>query len=129
MTILNLTQHPASPEQIDDRCVDLEPHYLQQLKPLLNFTAFPDQEEVYQRAKDIAALAEEQWQAVEQDGDGKCAMIGGAPYLMKSLQEALEELGFEVCYAFSVRESVERIADDGSVIKTSVFKHKGYVFV
>ena len=127
MTILNLTQHSATAEQKSDRCVDMsEPSHIHSL---LNFNEFPDSDEIIQRAQDIAELADEQWKTIEKDDDGKCAMIGGAPFFMKPLHEALEAKGFEVCYAFSTRESVERTANDGSIIKTNVFKHRGYVFL
>jgi hypothetical protein len=55
-------------------------------------------------------------------------MIGGAPYLMGPLTDALKDLGIEVCFSYSERVSVESSLPDGSVTKTSVFKHVGFVW-
>ena len=49
-------------------------------------------------------------------------MIGGAPYLMAELEMALGWVGIIPLYAFSVRVSSEK---DG--VKTSVFRHLGFV--
>lgn len=46
---------------------------------------------------------------------------------LSPLEKALWEVGIRPLFAFSVRESVERVKDDGSVEKTSVFKHAGFV--
>lgn len=55
------------------------------------------------------------------------AMIGGAPFLMAPLEGALRTRGVIPLYAFSVRESVEEALPDGSVRKTQVFRHAGFV--
>jgi hypothetical protein len=54
-------------------------------------------------------------------------MIGGAPYLMAPLERSLRSVGVYPVYAFSVRESVEQTAPDGTVRKTNVFRHAGFV--
>lgn len=54
-------------------------------------------------------------------------MLGGAPFLMAPLERAFVEAGWRVLYAFSRRESVEEPQPDGSVRKTAVFKHIGFV--
>lgn len=54
-------------------------------------------------------------------------MIGGAPFLMPVLDKALRNYGHRPIYAFSKRESVEKTNPDGTVVKTSVFKHAGFV--
>ena len=53
-------------------------------------------------------------------------MIGGAPYLIASLHDALVGRDIQPLYAFSKRVSVEK-KEGGEVIKTSVFKHVGFV--
>jgi len=53
-------------------------------------------------------------------------MIGGAPFFMSYLEEALRYRGLTPVYAFSQRESVEQVIDDKTV-KTSVFVHKGFI--
>ena len=118
MTILNLTQHAATAEQLAAGVVDLMQHDLASLKALLNFVGLPTRDDVYNRAYEIAKLAENIM--------AESVMIGGAPYLMAELQKALQVRGITVLYAFSERVSVEKIVD-GVVIKTNEFKHVGFV--
>jgi hypothetical protein len=54
-------------------------------------------------------------------------MIGGAPFLMAGLEKALRCTGLRAIYAFSRRESVEAVQEDGSVRKVAVFRHLGFV--
>ena len=54
-------------------------------------------------------------------------MIGGAPWLMGTLETKLREYGIQPMYAFSRRESVEQKQPDGSVRKVNVFRHAGWV--
>lgn len=65
----------------------------------------------------------------EVSAKGIGAMIGGAPYLMAPLERALKAVGVQVCYALSDRVSIEQPQPDGSVTKTSVFKHVGFLWV
>lgn len=53
-------------------------------------------------------------------------LIGGVPFLMRPLEEALERYGLVPVYAFSKRKSQEKM-EDGKVIKTQVFEHLGFV--
>lgn len=123
MTILNLTQHAATPEQLAQGVADLNPHHgeIQQLKSLLTFESLPTAEEVYERAYAIAALAQSYFVDT--------AMIGGAPYLMGALERALNKVGIKPVYAFSERVSEEQVQEDGSVHKVNVFKHIGFIEV
>lgn len=119
MKILNLTQHPATPEQIEAGVVDLTGENLAQLKTLLTFVGLPTGELVSDRAYDIAKIA--------RDSDCDAVMIGGAPFLMPALQMALQRSpAITVLYAFSERVSHEKLVD-GKVVKTQVFKHAGFV--
>jgi len=54
-------------------------------------------------------------------------MIGCAPYFMRPLARALLAVNLRPLYAFSIRESVERIRADGSIEKVNVFRHVGFV--
>lgn len=119
-TIINLTQHQATPEQIAQGVVDLEPCDRDRLRTLLTFEEIPSKEEIEQRAAAIASLA--YW-------DSDAAMIGGAPYLMPALSTALKNSNVQPVYAFSKRESVDMPQEDGSVRKVAVFKHVGFVEV
>jgi hypothetical protein len=55
------------------------------------------------------------------------AMIGGAPYLMAPLEEALRAADVVPMYAYSERVSKESASADGTVVKTNIFKHVGFV--
>jgi len=129
--ILNLTQHPATADQIAEGVVDLVGESLAELKRLLTFDAIPTKEEIQRRAASIARIAAEQnYEVCDEDFATERfahAMIGGAPFLMSALESALMDEFLTPLYAFSVRESVEKTQDDGSVQKTNVFRHAGFV--
>jgi len=117
--MMNLTQHPATPEQLEAGVRDLPPAARERLMALLTFDAPPTDREIITRAWRIAELA---------DGrPDRTAMIGGVPFLMSSLEAALEDVGIGTFYAFSRRESVEELQPDGSVRKVGVFRHAGFV--
>ena len=117
--VVNLTQHEATTDQRDAGVVSSP--YNAHIKALLTFNVIPSAGDIEERAVKLAEYAY---------GSGcKQAMIGGAPYLMSALERALKAQGITPVYAFSQRESVETIEEDGSVVKTNVFKHVGFVKV
>ena len=117
MSILNLTQHPATPDQIKAGVV--EPSDKKAVQDLLTFTNLPDSWLLGSRAEALALLAA---------GTGcESAMIGGAPYFMSYLERALMSVGVRPLYSFSVRETEEQVQSDGSVKKVAVFRHSGFV--
>lgn len=130
MTILNLTQHPATPEQVAAGVVDLPGEARSALAALLTFDALPSVQEVLERAAMIADLAALFASAEDRD-DGKGfaleAMIGGAPWLMGPLADELWARGIEPLFAFSIRETEEQTQPDGSARKVAVFRHRGFV--
>lgn len=119
MSILNLTQHIATPEQVEQGVLDLSGPQHQELVQLLTFEELPDMEEIVARARLIARLAAK--------AGANRAMVGGAPFLMESLTGALQMLGIETLFAFSKRESVDHVQPDGSVKKVAVFRHAGWI--
>lgn len=119
MRIMNITQHPATPEQVASGVVDLNGREKKTLAECLIFEEIPDGEELKIRAEALADIALQ----------GSGAMIGGAPYLMAPLERALKDRGITPLYAFSKRESVEETLPDGSVRKVAVFRHLGFVEV
>ena len=120
--ILNLTQHAATPDQIEAGVVDLSQEERKELSHLLTFNFLPTRQEVKARAKMIAEFG------VEKAPDGAtAAMIGGAPFLMVDLHHQLVYTKLNPCYAFSKRITVEEPQSDGSVKKSVVFKHEGFV--
>lgn len=122
---INLTQHALTPEQdqwVAENCYALVED--EQVKTLLNFSELPTKEELERRADYI----------VSQLGDNnpdfyKMALIGGAPFFMSVLERKLKEAGIQPVYAFSKRVSVEGVNEHGEVVKTSVFKHEGWIEV
>jgi hypothetical protein len=123
--ILNLTQHPGTPEQ---GVTDLTGDELAALKTALTFDAIPTAQEITERAEYIAELACMNGLGGEDDDPiPTSAMIGGAPYLMAPLERELRQRGVDPRYAFSARESVEQTQPDGSVRKVNVFRHAGFV--
>ena len=127
--IFNLTQHAPSQEQITAGVQDLPmPEHREELKQLLNFDELPSKEEVAARAARLADLVYEIESGYgEYDAPRAAALIGGAPFLMGPLEAALKARGITPLYAFSRRESVETTDPDGSVRKTAVFRHIGFV--
>ena len=114
MKIINLTQHAATKEQIEQGLFDLDDN--SELKELLTFNDIPTSAEIQNRACAIAKIAK--------DSGAECAMIGGAPFFMSALENALKEVGVQPLYAFTKRVAVE---ENG--VKTSIFKHEGFVSV
>ena len=119
MKILNLTQHIATPDQIEAGVVDLVGEEREALLRLLTFETPPDFMEIWRRADGLADLAKSK--------EAEAVMIGGAPYLMGPLEIALRKKDIIPLYAFSVRRTVEEALPDGSVKKMAVFQHGGFV--
>jgi len=128
--ILNLTQHPATPEQTVEGVVDLSPEGRSFISEWLTFVSVPTANDIHRMAELLANVAAGDSMAVPETTEAfRYAMIGGAPYLMSALENALMERGITPMYAFSVRESAEVTLPDGTVKKTNVFKHAGWVQV
>ena len=111
-------QHKPTTDQVDAGVVECKKN--EELKKLLNFKSLPTKDEIAERARKITAIA------VAEGCD--TAMIGGAPYLMGALEARLKNAGIKPVYAFSERVTVEKEID-GKTVKTSIFKHLGFVKV
>lgn len=149
--IINLTQHPASAEQIAAGVVDLPAGHRALLAQSLTVDALPTRlhaaivdnelvrsltvdalltrQLIADRCANIAALAVHNGLGGDDADDPHptAAMIGGAPWMMRALEDALLDMGVPAVYAFSVRESIEQTQPDGSVRKVAVFRHAGFV--
>ena len=115
MKIANLTQHAATDTQVNEGVFNVD----QSLSDLLTFVSAPSEQEMAERAEKLANIAAE--------AKAEAAMIGGAPYFMRPLEEALKARGIRPLYSFSERKSVEKRNPDGTVVKTNVFEHVGWV--
>jgi len=130
--IINLTQHPATPEQISQGVV--EPKRKSMIIRWLTFNEMPTIEKIRRHALQLATLA--QWEYVDlvqekkipEDSDVRI-MIGGAPFLMGPLEQALCEAGLRVVYAFSRRVCEETPKADNTVEKRQIFRHAGFIEV
>lgn len=117
--IINLTQHVATP--IQTQAGVFEPSDKELVRSVLTFRSIPTMRSLQERANILANVAVV--------SNAKYAMIGGAPYLMAPLEAALLESGVTPLYSFMERVSVDTTAPDGTVTKTSVFQHAGWVEV
>jgi hypothetical protein len=144
MSILNLTQHISTPEQLEAGVV--EPIAKDVIQHYLTFEELPTQEVINLHVSRLVSICErwksrkiELLQHATQQSDAipytlmevheimrPDVMIGGAPFLMEPLATALKQSGFNPVYAFSRRESIETVIN-GEVIKTSKFIHQGFV--
>lgn len=123
--IINCTQHCASAEQLAAGVVDFPEPARSELIKLLTFEELPTSEIIHDRASQICELVESTFSDVEP----KVLLLGGAPFLMGTLDIYTILRGWKPVYAFSKRESVEELQPDGSIKKISVFKHAGFVEV
>ncbi len=115
--IINLTMHSPTPAQEEDGLISLPREKAQELHSLLLFTEKPSEWVIKRRAEEIARLAV----------GYERALIGGAPYLASALEAALRASGVKPVYAFTARNVIETVNQDGSITKTSVFDHIGWV--
>ena len=98
----------------------MEPSDKAAVARLLTFDEIPTVSEMLRRARELAGMAR----------GFDAAMIGGAPYFMSFMENALRTaVSVKPLYSFSRRESVETAQPDGSVKKTAVFRHCGWVEV
>jgi hypothetical protein len=114
--IINLTQHAPSAEQTAAGVFN-SPQW-EVVKVLSTFEEMPTYSRCVFWAREIAQIAKA--------SGATSAMIGGAPFFMRHLEDALHMQGIAALYAFSVRESTEQAQPDGSVRKVNVFKHVGF---
>lgn len=122
-TIINLTQHNATPEQTAAGVI--EPADKKMIQRLLTFEELPSAEDMESRADLLALMVTN----MEMGGGSRKVLLGGAPFFMSFLEKALKKAGHQPVYAFSKRESVDQVLEDGTVRKTAVFKHLGFVEV
>lgn len=117
MTIVNLTQHVATDRQVMEGVFNVNQDL--GIASLLTFNSAPSEQEMKERAEKLADIAAE--------AKAEAAMIGGAGYFMRPLEDALRARGIRPLYSFSERKSVEKHNPDGTVTKVNVFEHVGWV--
>jgi len=113
--ILNLTQHDATEEQLKAGVVEPTKEDKAWVRQLLTFNEIPSKNDIVRRAKELSEVAEEYIECEK-------AMIGGAPFLMPSLEYYLKKKGVVPVYSFS-----KIIVEDRDGVKISKFKFEGFV--
>jgi hypothetical protein len=117
--IVNLTQHAATPSQIEEGVFDLPDAKRAVLIKLLTFDALPTEREILERAAAITDIAI----AVGASN----AILGGALWLMAPLADALRNECIIPYFSFSERKVTETVLPDGTTKKISEFSHAGFV--
>lgn len=113
----NLTQHIATPAQ--KKAGVVEPANKKNVQKLLTFADLPSLQDIIDVADGLVSITNtEGWKKV---------MIGGAPYLMYTLEIALRRAEVSPLYAFSKRETIETVLPNGSVEKKNTFTHEGFI--
>ena len=120
--IINLTQHQATESQIKQGLIEPDFETKVKIKELLAFDELPKAFEIKNRAKELAGIVFD----IFKKTSIRTAMIGGAPFLMSTLEKKLRRFNFYIVYAFSKRVSKETLKD-GKIVKTSQFEHIGFI--
>jgi hypothetical protein len=126
--IFNFTQHISTPEQKAQGVEEFEEEVRGRFIPLLNFEELPSRQAVQNRAVALVDVLTDKFENLSAVHQIR-VMVGGASFLMEPLCQELRRYGFIPVFAFSKRRSVEEIQPDGSVKKTSVFVHAGFIEV
>ena len=123
--MLNITQHVATAEQLRDGAVEPESDVKSEIQRLLTFdrSVMTEAGQIEERAKALVSLVRREYPLVNK------AMIGGALYLIPALVRELKAAGIQPYFSYTDRVSQETHNTDGSVTKTLVFKHLGWVAV
>ena len=127
--IVNLTQHPATPDQIAAGVTDLPASLRERAVQLLTFPYRPDANLIESRAELLVELVHEflDTHPLTIPNTGYPVMIGCALWLVTDLEAELLAHDFEPVYAFSRRLTIEMPQADGSVRKVTDFRHNGFV--
>ena len=121
--MLNLTQHTATFEQTQDGVIEPSQEVKGEIQKLITFdrTVMNSPQQISERAKALVALVKSAYPETTQ------AMVGGALYFMPALVAELKANDIQPFFSYTDRVSVETHNADGSVTKTLVFKHLGFV--
>ena len=122
--MLNLTPHSATAEQRAAGVIDLADISKMKISMMLTFDTCPTRDDVNARAKQLVANIPALQGEV--DHHPQNVLIGGAPFFMGALENALLDKGYTPFYAFSTQSSVE-VLHGGVIIKTSIFMRSGFV--
>ena len=120
-------QHDVTPDQLAAGVIELPAAYKETVRKLITFDQLPTRELILERAAAVAETLAYWWYRENGGNSPLTVMIGGAPWFMGPLERALRNDHIVPVYAFSKRVSVEENLPDGTVKKTFVFKHEGFI--
>lgn len=119
MILINLTQHSLTAEQLKD-AVEVGNDVRDEVIELITFNGLPTAGEIKGNASRLAEIC--------RDMHASHAVIGGAPYFMGPLEQALRKAGIVPLYAFTERVAAEVTnPETGEVTKTSKFNFAGWI--
>lgn len=119
MILINLTQHNLTPDQLQG-AVEVGTDIRDEVVKLITFSGLPAAGEIKGNASRLAEIC--------RDMHASHAVIGGAPYFMGPLEQALRKAGIVPLYAFTERVAVEVTnPETGEVTKTSKFNFAGWI--
>lgn len=119
MLLINLTQHTLTAEQLQGS-VEVGTDVRDEVIKLITFNGLPTAGEIKGNASRLAEIC--------RDMHASHAVIGGAPYFMGPLEQALRRVGVTPLYAFTERVAVEVTnPETGEVTKTSKFNFAGWI--
>lgn len=119
MILINLTQHNLTPDQLQG-AVQVGNDVRDEVVKLITFNGLPTAGEIKGNANRLAEIC--------RDMHASHAVIGGAPYFMGPLEQALRRVGVIPLYAFTERVAVEVTnPETGEVTKTSKFNFAGWI--
>lgn len=119
MKLINLTQHTLTTEQLKG-AVEVGAEVRDEIVKLITFSGCPTAEIIKGNASRLAEIC--------RDMHASRAVIGGAPYFMGPLEQALRRAGVVPLYAFTERVAVEVVnPETGEVTKTSKFNFAGWI--
>ena len=121
--MLNLTQHALTAEQWRDGAVEPDQEMKAEIQKLITFdrSVMTEAGQIEERAKALVALIRKEYPLLNK------AMVGGALYFMPALVRELKAVGIQPYFSYTDRVSTDVHNADGSVTKTLVFKHLGWV--
>ena len=119
MILINLTQHNLTPDQLQG-AVQVGNDVRDEVVKLITFNGLPTAGEIKGNASRLAEIC--------RDMHASHAVIGGAPYFMGPLEQALRKAGIVPLYAFTERVAAEVTnPETGEVTKTSKFNFAGWI--
>ena len=119
MTIINLTQHDATQDQLDAGVVNLIGEAAYKLKQAYRFNYVPSAEEKNRRVREIVQIAI--------DCKAEKALLDGPAWLTSALERELAVHEISAVYSFSMYPIIMTMEGDGTLVKRQRIKHMTFI--